>query len=462
MPNQTCTFHFNGGSNKLHCYACAGMSLWTHIAALAVACTVGVMTFGLSAKPVQLGSYLIEPPPVATELEIALPLPEADEVTLYEADEPRFESDWTTAMVQPGDNLSGIFNRLGLKADDLYSLILCCREAKSLSTIKPGEIFKIRTDSSGELVELVFASEPDNAVRIFRDGDHFKAGGFRHIIEKRPAFVAARVHDSFEQDALSAGLSKRLIKQLQNIVGKHIDLKTDLQSGDGFTVIYEEDFFSGEKIGDGDILAVDLSTSHQHYRIVGYRNNNGELRYYTPEGKSLRPAFMRYPVRYRKITSKFSQSRRHPVLGARRPHNGVDFAAPTGTPIRAVGDGVVDKIGWQSGFGKTIVLDHGRGYTTLYAHLSGFHADLQEGAEVSKGQIIGYVGRTGLATGSHLHYEFRLNDKPQDPLRVVLPGDPLLSGRQLARFQQQTQALLAQLDLHKRVRVAINYALPMP
>ena len=455
MLNQICTLRFSRNYRKFNRCLCAGMSVWTHLAALTVACTVGIMAFSLPAKPIPISS-IIEPLPISAELEVVLPLPEADEATLYGAENIRLANDWTTATVQPGDNLSGIFNRLGLKADDLYSLISCCNEAKSLSVIKPGEVFKIRTDNGGDLVELVFASEPENAVRIFRDGNQFKAGEFRHIIEKRPAFVAAKVRDSFAQDALQAGLSKRLLKQLQSIVGKQIDLETDIVSGDSFTVLYEEDFFSGEKVGDGDILAIDFFTADVHHRIVGFRNNNGELRYYTPAGKSLRPAFLRYPVSYQKITSNFSRARLHPVLGVRRPHYGVDLAAPRGTPIRAVGDGVIDKMGWQSGYGKTIMIDHGRGHTTLYGHMSGFNTELREGAEVSKGQIIGYVGSTGLATGSHLHYEFRFNNEPQDPLKVALPGDPPLKGRQGERFQQQIQPLLAQLDLHRRVRLALS------
>jgi len=438
---------------KTHPRSRSNIGIGTHISALAVASLVAAMAFGLPTKPIQLGEPL-EP----VELEVTLPLPESEEVLLYDADEASPNNDWTTAIVQPGDNMSRIFDRLGLKADDLYSLMSCCRESNSLSSLKPGETFKIRTDISGDLVELVRAADRNRALRVFRDGEDFKVGKFHHVIEKRPAFIATTIQDSFASDARKAGLSERLLRQLDSLVGDRIDLAADLQPGDGLTILFEEDYFSGEKIGDGDLLAVDinLAQADSDFRVVGFRNRNGELRYYTPQGESLRPAFLRYPVKFRKISSRFNLSRRHPVLGKRRPHKGVDLAAPTGTPIRAVGDGVVAEIGWQSGFGKTIKLAHGRGYTTLYGHLSRFNTKLAAGTRVKKGQVIGYVGRTGLATGSHLHYEFRLHNQPKNPLSVTLPGDPPLQGRQREQFLQQTQPLLAQLNLHQRTRIALS------
>lgn len=440
-------FHF---ANKTQ----LGISSWTHLAALSVACTIGIITLNLPAKPLQQPVVI----PSAEQLTVALPLPKAKEATLFGAEPNLYENAWATATVRPGDNLSGIFNRLGIDADDLYTLMSCCPEAESLAKIKPGEVFKIRTDASGDLTELVFTSKPDNTLRLFRDGRRFKVGDFRHVIEKRPAFISASVRQSFAQDVRKAGLSKRLYAQLKRIVGKRIKL-ADIRPGDSFTILYEEDFFSGEKISDGAILAIDLtlrSQNNKKLQVVGYRNKNGALRYYTPDGESLRPAFLRYPVRYNKISSRFNLNRRHPILGTRRPHKGVDFAAPRGTPIRAVGDAVVKNIGWQRGYGKTIVLDHGRGYTTLYAHLSGFKSALKAGTRISKGQVIGYVGSTGLSTGNHLHYEFRINNIPKNPLRVSLPGDPPLKGRQRQRFKQQIQPLLAQLDLHRRVRLALS------
>jgi murein DD-endopeptidase MepM/ murein hydrolase activator NlpD len=411
------------------------------------------MAFGLPAKPIQLETQF---DPV--ELEVALPLPELDQVSLYDASKTPTQDAWATAIVQPGDNLSQIFDRLGLKADDLYSLMSCCRESKSLSLLKPGETFKIRTDTQGHLVELVRAAERERALRLFRDGQDFKVGKFQHVIEKRPAFIATTINRTFPENLRSEGLSERLLQQLDTVTGDYLDLKTDLHAGDGLTILFEEDYFSGEKIGDGDILAVDIKLKHKKrdIRIVSFRNRNGELSYYTPEGKSLRPAFLRYPVEFSKISSRFSLSRRHPVLGIPRPHKGVDLAAPRGTPIRAAGAGVVSTIGWQSGYGKTITLDHGRGYTTLYGHMSRFNTKLVAGSRIERGQIIGYVGSTGLATGSHLHYEFRRHNKPQNPLKAKLPGDPPLKGQQRDQFLQQTRPLLAQLDLHRRTRIALS------
>ena len=366
-------------------------------------------------------------------------------------DEP--EDFWRSTEIQPGDNMTVVFSRLGLQPESLYSLLNDVKEAKGLEKVLPGQTLKVRIDHTGELMELVHETDSLNGMRIFRDGDIFRAAKFKHDIEKRTEFATGTVSSSLYQAAKTHSLSDRLIVQFGNIFGWKVDFSHDVSPGATFTMIYEEDYVSGEKIGDGDILAAEFSNRGKTYRAIGLRDNKGRMKYYTPEGKTLKQAFMRNPVDFTRISSRFNPNRWHPIRGKRIPHRGVDYAAPTGTPIKASGDGRIHFVGRKGGYGKTIILDHGRGYTTLYAHLSGYKKGMKKGRAVSQGDIIGYVGATGLATGPHLHYEFRINGKHKNPMTVNLPAKDI-DPRHRAKFQQQVTAMTSQLDLYKRGLVA--------
>jgi murein DD-endopeptidase MepM/ murein hydrolase activator NlpD len=305
-------------------------------------------------------------------------------------------------------------------------------------------------------LELVHQTDQIQGLRIIREGDIFKTSKFTQEIEKRTAFSTGIIRNSLYQSAAGAGMSDRLIIEFAEIFGWDIDFAHDIHPGDSFSVIFEEDYVAGEKLGDGDILAAEFTHRNKTYRAIRYTNPVGDTHYYTPEGRAMRQAFLRSPVDFRRISSHFRPQRWHPVLGIKRPHKGVDYAAPTGTPIKASGDGIVTFIGKKGGYGNTIILQHDQRYTTLYAHMSGFTKGLRKGGRVEQGDIIGYVGMTGLATGPHLHYEFRVDGVHMNPVTVELPGAPPLDKSYLADFRKKTTHLTAQLDIYSRTRLAMN------
>jgi murein DD-endopeptidase MepM/ murein hydrolase activator NlpD len=220
--------------------------------------------------------------------------------------------------------------------------------------------------------------------------------------------------------------------------------------------MFEQHYLDGERLRDGKILAAEFTNQENTYRAVLFTDQEGSSQYYSEDGRSMRKAFLRSPVDFRRISSTFQRERYHPVLGKKRPHRGVDYAAATGTPVKAAGDGKVIFRGSKSGYGNTVELQHGGSIVTLYAHLSRFQKGVINGSRVRQGQIIGYVGQTGLATGPHLHYEFRINGTHRNPLTVKLPDAAPIQAEYKAEFMQQSQQLLAQLDLFKRTQVASN------
>ena len=235
---------------------------------------------------------------------------------------------------------------------------------------------------------------------------------------------------------------------LAGIFGWDIDFALDIRQGDSFTVMYEELLLDGEKVGDGNIIAAEFINDDRTYRAYRYTDSKEKTEYYSPDGKSMRKPFMRTPVDLARISSRFNLRRKHPVLNKIRAHKGVDYAAATGTAIKATGDGKVVHRGRKGGYGNTIILRHGNTYTTLYAHMSKYARKTGVGSRVKQGQIIGYIGSTGLATGPHLHYEFRVNGVHRNPLKVKLPSAKPLPESEMGRFQTSIQPLIVQLDAY--------------
>ncbi|HEB99883.1 MAG TPA: M23 family peptidase [Thiotrichales bacterium] len=293
---------------------------------------------------------------------------------------------------------------------------------------------------------------------VSRAADGFKAEVIERAPERATAHATATIDSSLFLAAQKAGLSDNLTMELAGIFGWDIDFALDIRRGDRFTVIYEELFLDGEKIGNGDILAAEFVNQGHVYRAVRYTDASGRTSYYAPDGHSMRKAFLRTPVAFSRISSRFSLGRKHPILNRIRAHKGVDYAAPYGTPIKATGDGKVIFIGRKGGYGKAVILRHGSRYTTLYAHMSRFARGLHSGSRVRQGQVIGYVGKSGLATGPHLHYEFRINGVHRNPLTVKLPAAAPIDRRYRADFEQKSRTLLAQLDLVRQspTQVALN------
>ncbi len=361
-------------------------------------------------------------------------------------------TNWRTVTVQQGDSLALIFSRLGLSSKDLYTLISSSAKGEALAAVRPGEVFKIRTDAKDNLLELFHEAEAFAVTRFSRVGDTFKTNEFNQAVEKRSTFKNGTITHSLYQSALQAGMSEPLIMAFAEIFRWDVDFALDIQPQDSFTVLYEEQYLDGVKVDDGDILAAEFINRGKTYRAVRYVDSEGNSQYFTPEGRSMRQTFLRSPVDFRRISSRFRPERWHPILGVKRPHRGVDYAAATRTPIWAAGDGTIAFIGTKGGYGRTIILQHGSRYNTLYGHLSRFRKGLRDGSRVRQGDVIGYVGMSGLATGPHLHYEFRIDGKHVDPITVKLPRPLLLDAKQLAEFRRQTAPLVAQLNTHQNAR----------
>ncbi len=242
--------------------------------------------------------------------------------------------------------------------------------------------------------------------------------------------------------------------ELANIFGWDIDFALEIRAGDQFTVVYQEDYLDGRKLRDGPILAAEFVNQGRTYRAVRYVDKNGHADYFTPDGKSVRKAFLRTPVKIARISSRFNLRRKHPILNRIRAHKGVDYAAPKGTPIRASGDGRISYRGRKGGYGKTVIIEHGGGISTLYGHMSRYARKKRTGTRVKQGDIIGYIGKTGLASGNHLHYEFRVNGVHRNPLTVKLPAAKPIARNLKADFERQIQPLIAQLDALSRTMLA--------
>lgn len=362
---------------------------------------------------------------------------------------------WHEVTIKKGDTLSSIFSRLDIYRE-LQALMDLGSETEMLGSIYPGENLHIRISDQG-MEELIF--DPDDATRlnVVRTSDgNLEAELHKMPREIRQAAVSGMIEDSLYLAGAKAGLPDQLIMKMAELFGWDVDFALDIRKGDAFTVIYEGYYRNGEKVGGGDIIAAEFTNQGQIVRVMRYTDSRGHTGYYRPDGRSVRRPFLRTPVEIARISSPFNLQRRHPILNTIRAHRGVDYAAPTGTPIRATGDGVVVERGTLGGYGLTIVLRHGNRYTTLYGHMSDYAGGTSVGQYIRQGQIIGYIGSTGLATGPHLHYEFRVDGMHQNPLTVALPAAQPLPEAEMAAYLSATKPLTAELDAQVRNRVAMN------
>ena len=361
--------------------------------------------------------------------------------------------DWRVVKVKPGDNLSLIFGRLGLSAADLDRILSLNSETAELKHLAPTQNLKFRI-KDGTLQEMVHEVDHQHSLHVSKQDDGFSAKMVQEPVETRVAHVSATIEGSLFLTGQKAGLSDAMIMKMAEIFGYDIDFALDLREGDQFTVVYDQIYKDGKKIKDGDVIAAEFVNQGNAYRAVRYVDHDGHADYYAPDGHSLKKAFLRTPVAFTRISSYFSLARKHPILNKIRAHKGVDYAAPIGTPVKATGDGKVAYAGRDGGYGNVIKLQHNGGYMTVYGHLSRYAKGVRTGATVHQGQIIGYVGMTGLATGPHLHYEFRVNGVHRNPLTVKLPKALPIAKAEMADFRAKTQPLLAQLQ--DAVRLAAN------
>jgi len=367
---------------------------------------------------------------------------------------------WKEITVKSGDNLSLIFPRVGLSARDVYNVAQLGKAIRPLLNLKPGQKirFGLLADDVTNLQKIELKLDPVNTFLVSRTDDAFEASTHSRTVDTRQKQASGTIVSSLFGAGKTAGLSDKLVMELAYIFGWDIDFALDLRENDHFKVIFNEKYIDGEKFADGDIVAAEFVNQGKSFKAIRYTDENGQSRFYTPSGDSMRKAFNRTPVHFSRISSKFNPNRKHPKLkGVTRPHQGVDYAAKTGTPIMATGDGKVEFIGTKGGYGRTIILSHGGKYTTLYAHMSRYAKGIKRGTRVTQGKVIGYIGSSGLATGPHLHYEFRVNGVHRNPLTVKLPKAEALPKKYKADFDDKAQPLLAQLDsITTTTQLALN------
>jgi murein DD-endopeptidase MepM/ murein hydrolase activator NlpD len=354
---------------------------------------------------------------------------------------------WIEVTVRKGDTLSDILKRLGYDGGEISRVIQATPEAQVFRQVHPGQTLRLRAEAGRPWQELVYESDPGEAFHLIRQEGRFDLTKELRAFETRIAYVSGTIESSLFEDGQEAGLSDALIMKLAEIFGWDIDFALDLRSGDSFSVIHEEKYWQGQKVTDGPILAAEFINQGRVFRAVAYRDVNGYTSYFTPEGMSMRRPFLRTPVEFSRITSRFSTGRFHPILKKWRAHHGVDYGAPVGTPVRATASGRILSLGWNGGYGKRIVIRHNATYSTVYAHLSRYVTSLHVGSFVDQGQTIGYVGATGLASGPHLHYEFQVNGEHRNPLTFRFPGSTPIAQDHRDEFMGLAKTWSERLDL---------------
>jgi murein DD-endopeptidase MepM/ murein hydrolase activator NlpD len=359
---------------------------------------------------------------------------------------PAAPFEFVAVTIGRNDTLDQVFRGLQLKLSDLAELRSLPDVRKSLDIIRPGDVIQL-THLDGEIKSLTRRIDETATLSVTRPDGVFSANIVENPIETAEHSLRGAIDSSLYEAVNAAGGTNRLAVELAHVFQYDIDFVNQAQPGDSFIVAYEQQFQDGEFVRDGDILAAEFVNAGKTYRAVRYVGPNGKADYYTPDGRPVRKAFLRYPVDYARISSGFSLARRHPVLNRVRAHKGIDFAASTGTPIKAAGAGRIVSRGRNGGYGNAVVLDHGKGITTLYGHMSRFGKAQKVGDRVSQGQVIGYVGMTGLASGPHVHYEYRVNGVHKNPARVTMPKADPIPASLMADFKTQTTPLLARLEV---------------
>lgn len=355
--------------------------------------------------------------------------------------------------VRSGDSLSAIFERIGL-IKSLPALLRLGTAAKPLHRLRPGQILHLQRDAQG-LRRLMYRPTPAQESHYQRTTSGAYTTEYIDLpVEYRRRTVSGTINRTLFEAGSDAGLNPDMIQKLVRIFGWDIDFALEVRKGDQFKLIWDEHRIRGQYAQDGPIIAAEFVNRGRKFQALRYVNKDGHADYYTPDGQHLRKQFLRTPLDFTRISSHFNPRRLHPVLKRVRPHRGVDYAAPTGTPVYSTGDGTVVHRGWKGGYGRVIFVRHGSRYTTVYAHLSKYAKGIRVGSKVAQGQIIGRVGRSGMTTGPHLHYEFRIDGIHRNPVKVKLPPLTPLRYADLADFRQQTWPMLIALGIPDHPRLA--------
>jgi len=413
-----------------------------------------VMLLGFSVSNWPPSAKAADSTPKLARLHYSLPLPEpiASPEQVAAPTVIEIESDaWKSVTIKSGDTLASIFAKHGIASTTTHQIARLNEQTSKLRYIKPGQEIKLLLDEDGKLRQMKYIPDITRTLLIQRTEDQsFTSQVTNYQLDAYPVYREGIIQTSLFEAAANADIPEDVIMDLAGIFGWDIDFSLDIRRGDRFGIVYEELYKNDVKIRNGRILSAEFINNGKFYSAVYYTDPTGESDYFSPDGKSMRKAFLRSPVDFRRISSRFSNKRWHPVLSKWRSHKGVDYVAKRGTPVRASGDGKVIFAGRKGGYGRLVVIRHGSRYTTAYGHLNGYARGVRSGKKVKQGQIIGYVGSSGLATGPHLHYEFRVNGVHRNPLTVKLPEAKPVHSAYLSHFEENTQAYLSMLRLMDR------------
>jgi murein DD-endopeptidase MepM/ murein hydrolase activator NlpD len=389
---------------------------------------------GASASPQGPAAAATPPPASSMQLAASPGLAEA-----------RLALSTIDVIVTRNDTLDHIFRRLKLNLADLASLRSLPGLRARLDSLRPGEALHF-THRDGELFGLERRLNESQTLKVSREPTGLKADVLQNPLETRSRTARGVIDRSLFEAVEAAGANDQTAVALADIFGWDIDFVLDVRAGDAFVVTYDQIFRDGAYVKDGPIQAASFVNRGREFRAVRYTDPAGGAHYYTPDGRGLQKAFLRAPVDFTRVSSRFNTARVHPILNRIRAHQGVDYAAPMGTPVRAAGDGRIRFAGRKGGYGNLVEIEHSRSIVTVYGHLSRFSKETRVGAPVTQGTVIAYVGMTGLATGPHLHYEYRVNGVFRNPQTVVLPGAAPIDARWRPDFLAHSVPLLASLD----------------
>ncbi len=350
--------------------------------------------------------------------------------------------------IQRGDTLEKIFMRNGISKKDLPAILAVKSVKQHFTSLQPGQTLRLTVSPTKTIEAITLELSKVNTIKVLRTKNGFDIEEQQLPIENQLAFGKGTIRDSLFSSAKRAGLDNKVVSQLVDIFACNIDFGQHLKPNDTFRVLFEEKYLDGEKVESGNILAAEINNNGKKHLAIRYTDPTGNTAYFSPEGYSLQQAYLRTPVNFTRISSQFGL-RRHPILHKLRQHKGVDYSAPRGTPVLAVGDAKVTFVGTRGGYGKAIELQHSARHSTFYAHLSRFAKNLRAGTTVKQGEVIGYVGRTGLATGDHLHFEFRIDGVHHNYLTASLPRKNSIANTNKQHFLAHAKEMIRLMDIHE-------------
>ena len=386
--------------------------------------------------------------PVVTQVieQVALPDSSATDVS--------DQAFWREERIQRGETIASLLARLQVTDPAAVKTLRGTRDVQMLYRLMPGRTIRAKTTEDGKLVALRYLSG-SSLFSVDRNADSELTINVQPAqLEQRVLMKSGEIRSSLFAATDAANLSDAIAIQIADIFSTDVDFHRDLRKGDHFTVVYEDFYHLGEAARTGRVLAAEFINRGKTYQAVYFENADGQGGYYTLNGKNIRKAFLRSPLEFSRISSGFAKSRYHPILKEWRAHKGIDYAAPTGARVKATADGVVEFAGRRGGYGNLVVLRHQSKFSTWYGHLSRIAKGLHKGSRVAQGDVIGKVGMTGLATGPHLHYEFRVDGLQKNPLRVAMPAAPPITPKYRAAFEVAAQQMAHRFALLRGTRVA--------